>query len=69
MLAYIGYVPNVEQGTGTLEGLRQLIFLYPCGLAVLTALTMGLFYHLTEKNYLKIVGELEDRKRTVSPAM
>ncbi|CAI0985683.1 MFS transporter [Serratia fonticola] len=69
MLAYIGYVPNVAQGPGTLEGLRQLIFLYPCGLAVLTALTMGLFYHLTEKNYLKIVGELEERKRVVSPAM
>ncbi len=34
MLAYIGYVPNVAQGPGTLEGLRQLIFLilvaWPC---------------------------------------
>lgn len=62
MLAYIGYVPNITQAPGTVEGLRQLIFIYPCGLAILTALTMGLFYNLTEKNYVKIVGELEARK-------
>jgi GPH family glycoside/pentoside/hexuronide:cation symporter len=69
MLAYIGYVPNVAQGERTLEGLTQLIFLYPCGLAILTALTMGFFYHLTEKSYIKIVTELEARKRDVSPVV
>ncbi|WP_127956651.1 MFS transporter [Serratia microhaemolytica] len=69
MLTYIGYVPNVAQDADTLEGMRQLIFLYPGGLAVVTALTMGLFYTLTEKNYIKIISELEERKRNVKPAV
>ncbi|MDI4740429.1 hypothetical protein MJN54_36330, partial [Salmonella enterica subsp. enterica serovar Kentucky] len=29
MLTQIGYIPNVVQSAGTVEGLRQLIFIYP----------------------------------------
>ncbi|QCR36170.1 MFS transporter [Nissabacter sp. SGAir0207] len=64
MLTQIGYVPNVAQSAEALEGLRQLIFLYPCGLALLTALIMGRGYRLNEQVYVKIVGELAARRHT-----
>ncbi|WP_199782684.1 MFS transporter, partial [Cronobacter dublinensis] len=35
MLTQIGYVPNALQTAATLDGLRQLIFLWPCGLAMI----------------------------------
>ena len=63
MLTQIGYVPNVVQSSGTIEGLRQLIFIYPCVLAAIAMLTMGCFYNLNEKMYMRIVEEIETRKR------
>jgi len=63
ILTAIGYVPNVEQSPTTIEGLRQLIFIWPCGLAIATMIIMLFFYNLTEKNYVKIVQELEARKQ------
>jgi GPH family glycoside/pentoside/hexuronide:cation symporter len=51
--------------SSTVEGLRQLIFIYPCLLAVITIVAMGCFYNLNEKMYVRIVEEIELRKRTV----
>lgn len=65
MLTQIGYVPNVVQSASTVEGLRQLIFIYPCALAVITIVAMGCFYNLNEKMYVRIVEEIEARKQTV----
>ncbi|WP_108650258.1 MFS transporter [Dongshaea marina] len=65
MLSIIGYVPNVEQTSDTVEGLRQLIFIYPGALALLTALAMGLFYSLNEKRYSEIINDLEQRRLSV----
>lgn len=64
MLTQIGYVPNVAQADHTIEGLRQLIFIYPSALAVITIVAMGCFYSLNEKMYVRIVEEIEARKRT-----
>lgn len=64
MLTQIGYVPNVAQADHTIEGLRQLIFIYPSALAVVTIVAMGCFYSLNEKMYVRIVEEIEARKRT-----
>ncbi|MBZ3661381.1 MFS transporter [Salmonella enterica subsp. enterica serovar Kentucky] len=61
MLTQIGYIPNVVQSAGTVEGLRQLIFIYPCVLAVITIIAMGCFYNLNEKMYVRIVEEIEAR--------
>lgn len=64
MLTQIGYIPNVMQSASTMEGLRQLIFIYPCALAVIAALTMGLFYNLNESRYVGIVNELKLRAQS-----
>ncbi|MGK7287749.1 MFS transporter [Buttiauxella agrestis] len=66
MLTQIGYVPNVVQSAGTVEGLRQLIFIWPSALAVVTIIAMGGFYNLNEKMYVRIVGEIESRKRAAA---
>lgn len=63
MLTQIGYVPNVVQSPGTLLGLRQLIFLWPCGLAIAAAFTMGCFYKLNEARFALIVEEIGKRKK------
>lgn len=62
MLTHIGYMPNVAQSDATLLGLRQLIFLWPCGLAIVAALTMGFFYQLNEKRFALIIEEIGQRK-------
>lgn len=62
MLTHIGYMPNVAQSDATLIGLRQLIFLWPCGLAIVAALTMGFFYQLNEKRFALIIEEIGQRK-------
>ena len=67
MLTQIGYIPNVVQSESTQEGLRQLIFIYPFALAVITIVAM-VFYKLNEKTYIKIVTELEERKKQTKQA-
>ncbi|MBA7803596.1 MFS transporter [Citrobacter sp. C348] len=63
MLTQIGYVPNIAQSETTLLGLRQLIFLWPCGLAIIAAFTMGLFYKLNETRFAFIIEEISQRKK------
>jgi GPH family glycoside/pentoside/hexuronide:cation symporter len=63
MLTQIGYVPNIAQSDATLLGLRQLIFLWPCGLAIIAALTMGFFYKLNEARFAFIIEEINQRKK------
>ncbi|MBG6249407.1 MFS transporter [Candidatus Symbiopectobacterium sp. PLON1] len=62
MLTHTDYMPNVAQSDATLLGLRQLIFLWPCGLAIVAALTMGFFYQLNEKRFALIIEEIGQRK-------
>ncbi|MDU5685945.1 MAG: MFS transporter [Kluyvera cryocrescens] len=62
MLTQIGYIPNIVQSDTTLLGLRQLIFLWPCGLAIIAAFTMGLFYKLNESRFAFIIEEIAQRK-------
>jgi GPH family glycoside/pentoside/hexuronide:cation symporter len=69
MLTQIGYVPNIAQAAHTIEGLRELIFIYPAALALTTIVAMGCFYNLNETMYVKIVGEIEARKRDTSPVI
>lgn len=63
MLTQIGYIPNIAQSDATLLGLRQLIFLWPCGLAIIAALTMGFFYKLNETHFAFIIEEISQRKK------
>jgi glycoside/pentoside/hexuronide:cation symporter, GPH family len=63
MLTQIGYAPNIVQSAETLVGLRQLIFLWPCALAIVAALTMGFFYKLNETTFALIVAEIGKRKK------
>ena len=63
MLTQIGYIPNITQSDATLLGLRQLIFLWPCGLAIIAALTMGFFYKLNETRFAFIIEEISQRKK------
>lgn len=64
MLTQIGYVPNIAQSDATLLGLRQLIFIWPCALAIIAAFTMGFFYKLNEKRFAAIIEEISQRKKT-----
>uniref|UniRef100_UPI0018D055CB MFS transporter n=1 Tax=Cronobacter dublinensis TaxID=413497 RepID=UPI0018D055CB len=68
MLTEIGYVPNTLQTPATLDGLRQLIFIWPCGLAIIAAVTMGLFYKLNEQRFAFIIEEIARRKKYVAAA-
>jgi len=63
MLTQIGYVPNVLQSTETLAGLRQLIFIWPCALAMVAALIMGFFYKLNEARFARIIEDIARRKQ------
>lgn len=70
MLTQIGYVPNIAQSAETLLGLRQLIFLWPCGTAIIAALTMGFFYKLNENVLLLLLRKLaNERNNRYKPAL
>jgi GPH family glycoside/pentoside/hexuronide:cation symporter len=69
MLTHIGYIPQITQSDMTIQGLRQLIFLWPCALVVIAAIIMGLFYKLNEVKFNQIVEALEQRKRDALPAI
>lgn len=63
MLTLIGYVPNVAQSEGTIEGIRQLIFVIP-GVGALLAFLVILFgFKLTEQMFIQIVRDLEERRK------
>ncbi|MFC0229108.1 MFS transporter [Serratia aquatilis] len=66
MLTQIGYIPNVEQSAAVLEGLRQLIFIYPCVLAMSAAVMMGAFYKLDEQLFMRIIADINMRKGTLN---
>ncbi|WP_313287863.1 MFS transporter, partial [Leclercia sp.] len=68
MLTEIGYIPNAVQSATTLLGLRQLIFLWPCALAIMAAVIMGLFYKLSEQRFASIIAEIAQRKTSASSA-
>lgn len=61
-------MPNALQTPGTLDGLRQLIFLWPCGLALAAAVIMSLFYKLNEQRFAFIIEEIARRKKYVAAA-
>lgn len=62
LLAYVGYVPNVEQTADTILGIRFLIFGVPGFFAALAAALMFFFYNLDDKLFNKIVMELKERR-------
>ena len=67
MLTQIGYIPNAVQGSATLLGLRQLIFIWPCALAISAAIIMGVFYKLNEERFARIIEEIGARKKGEIP--
>ncbi len=62
MLTQIGYIPQVAQNEATLQGLRQLIFLWPGILVIIAVFIVGFFYKLNEEKFSRIVSELEKNK-------
>ncbi|MGL5948353.1 MAG: glycoside-pentoside-hexuronide (GPH):cation symporter [Aeromonas sp.] len=62
-LAFVGYMPNVEQTLEAKAGITGLIFVYPAALAVVTAIVMVSFYSLNESRYQTIIDELAARRQ------
>ncbi|WP_413530630.1 MFS transporter [Rahnella inusitata] len=67
MLTQIGYIPHAIQSSETLLGLRRLIFIWPCSLAIAAAFIMGTFYKLNEERFAKIIEEISQRKKNTFP--
>jgi glycoside/pentoside/hexuronide:cation symporter, GPH family len=63
-LGLIGYVPNAVQTTGTLLGIKGLMFLVPAGLNLVAAVILIIVYNLTEDLYKKIIDELKNKQKT-----
>ncbi|WP_315072662.1 glycoside-pentoside-hexuronide (GPH):cation symporter [uncultured Clostridium sp.] len=66
VLAWVGYVPNAEQSTTALMGIRGLMFIYPGVLLIATIIVMGIFYKLSNKKYENMMKELNERKGIAS---
>lgn len=64
-LAFIGYVPGVEQSDTTIFGLKLLMGLFP---AIAIAFTAVVFwFDLTEEKQVEIAKELEERRKNKEP--
>ncbi len=62
MCIYLNLMILIKIIRGFIRGLRQLIFIWPCALAIIAALTMGFFYTLNEKRFALIIEEINQRK-------
>ncbi|MDR2474093.1 MAG: MFS transporter [Tannerella sp.] len=62
VLAFVGYVPNVEQTETALKGIKGLMFIYPGILALATWIVMALCYKLNDARYAEIVEELKKKQ-------
>ncbi|MBD8112315.1 MFS transporter [Priestia megaterium] len=60
-LSLIGYVPNIQQSSDTLLGLKGLLFLAPAALNIIGLIILFFFYNLTDNLYSKIVADLKER--------
>jgi GPH family glycoside/pentoside/hexuronide:cation symporter len=62
MLTQIGYVPHAVQARARCW-VASAYFPGPCGLAIVAAVTMGLFYKLNEARFAFIIEEIGKRKK------
>lgn len=60
MLAAFGYIPEQAQTPETIEGIKLVIALIPTVLTLIAAVVFK-FYKLTEKEYNKIISEIETK--------
>ena len=60
-LSLFGYVPNVEQTTHALFGIRLFFAIVPAAV-ILTSLPFLIWYPITRKNHAALVKELAERK-------
>jgi GPH family glycoside/pentoside/hexuronide:cation symporter len=67
-LSFFGYVPNVEQTTQSLLGIRLFFGIVPA-VVILLSLPILIRYPITRANHAALVKELADRKITASPAV
>jgi GPH family glycoside/pentoside/hexuronide:cation symporter len=66
-LGLIGYVPNVQQSSETLIGLKGLMFIAPAVLNIIALIILFFFYNLTEDLYQKIIADLNERNAKKNP--
>ncbi|MBE0342146.1 MFS transporter, partial [Paenibacillus sp. 28ISP30-2] len=60
-LAFIGYVPNVVQTSGTLLGIKALLCLYPAVALLIAMLVICKMFMLTDTTHAEMVQELQRR--------
>jgi len=63
LLAYYGYVANVQQSERTIEGLRMMMSWIPSGIAIVAA-ALVLTYGITRTLEKQIEAELAERKKS-----
>ena len=61
-LSAVGYLPNVQQSSSTLLGMKGLQTLYPCLALAVAAIVLAVLYPLTDKRLVEITGETHDRE-------
>ncbi|AXE37689.1 MFS transporter [Acidipropionibacterium virtanenii] len=63
VLATVGYVANAEnQSSGTIFGIRALMFVYPLVMCVLTIIMMKFVYNLSDDKVRHLIDELDARQ-------
>ncbi len=67
ILAYVNYIPNIEQTDRTLFGILFLFLGSPCILRILAGISMH-YYNLNEEKFAQIVIEL-DKQKKVKPQL
>lgn len=67
LLAYFGYVANMEQTENTIMGIRLMMSLIPAGISLLSAFAIY-FYKLDDQTIEQISKELEQRRLQAAEA-
>jgi Na+/melibiose symporter-like transporter len=67
VLAAYGYVPNVEQGPGALDGIRYTMSLFPAFTFAVCAIVLT-FYRIDKQTEIRMTDELAERRKAFQSA-
>jgi Na+/melibiose symporter-like transporter len=68
VLAFYGYLPNVEQPAAALDGIRYAMSVFPAIGFAICALCL-FFYEIDKTAEVRITDDLRERRRVYAPAV
>jgi Na+/melibiose symporter-like transporter len=68
ILAKTGFVANVAQNIGVLNGLKEMMSIIPVAIGTVALIILVFFYKLDEETMIKVKAGLDERRKAAGDA-